>query len=165
MSAFPALPASAKATARGRVSRSAPAKYDPLVEFTTILVKTGPVLVRSKEADARPGPDVMTVYEPSTSLGPPTTPAWPPAMTAEGASKIAEAPFAAGSATNRTTPPSTGSTGLLAVTTTASGAAKAAPMAAACGVLSDDGRRREALAFEGADVNGADARLAALVVG
>ena len=56
-------------------------------------------------------------------------------MTAEGAKKIAVAPLAAGLATKLTTPPSTGSTGLLAVTVTASGLANAVPMFAVCGVL------------------------------
>ena len=56
-------------------------------------------------------------------------------MTAEGSRKIAVAPLAAGLATKVTTPPSTGSIGLLAVTVTASGLAKAVPMVEVCGVL------------------------------
>ena len=52
-----------------------------------------------------------------------------------GSRKIAVAPLADGSGRNVTTPPSTGSTGLLAVTVTASGLAKAVPIFAVCGVL------------------------------
>ena len=78
-------------------------------------------------------------------------------MTAEEAEKIAVAPSADGSATKVTTPPSTGSTGLLAVTVTASGLANAVPMFAVCGVLPATAVKCEALALEGADVDAADA--------
>ena len=52
----------------------------------------------------------------------------------------------------KSTPPSTGSTELLAVTVTASGLANARS-AAVCGAAGD-GRSGEALALEGADVDG-----------
>ena len=71
--------------------------------------------------------------------------------------------MAAGLATKVTTPPSTGSTGLLAVTRhrerVGEGRADGRRLRGAAG----DGRHREALALEGADVDAADARLAALV--
>ena len=54
-----------------------------------------------------------------------------------------------------TTPPSTGSTGLLAVTVTASGLANAVPTMRRLRRAAGDGRDREALALEGADVDGA----------
>ena len=72
-----------------------------------------------------------------------------------GRRRIAAAPLAAGRRRSVTTPPSTGSTGLLAVTVTASGLANAVPMSAVCGVLPATGVKREALALEGADVDGA----------
>ena len=71
----------------------------------------------------------------------------------------------AGLATKLTTPPLTGSTGLLAVTVTASGLANGVPMFAVCGVLPATTREGEALALEGADVDGADPAQAALVGG
>ncbi len=51
-----------------------------------------------------------------------------------GSRKNTPAPLAAGATSKRTTPPLTGSTGLLAVTLTAR-LANAAPMFAVCGVL------------------------------
>src|SRR5262245_4183221 len=63
------------------------------------------------------------------------TDAVPPGMTTDAAERVAEAPLAAGLATNLTTPPFTGSTGLLAFTVTASALANAAPTLALCGVL------------------------------
>ena len=77
-------------------------------------------------------------------------------MTTEEADRIAEAPSTAGPATKLTTPPSTGSTGLLAVTVTASGLANDVPMAVGLRRAAGDGREGEALALEGADVHGAD---------
>ena len=63
------------------------------------------------------------------------TAASPPAITTELADRNAAAPPVTGGATKVTTPPSTGSTGLLAVRITASGYTNAAPMADDCGVL------------------------------
>ena len=61
--------------------------------------------------------------------------AWPPAITAELAESVAEAPSLAGATVKLTTPPFTGSTGLLAVTITARELANAEPTLADCGVL------------------------------
>ncbi len=84
MFAFPELSPLANTTASGRLSRPAPANNLPLVVFTTSLVKTGPVLVSAKETGGRPGTDAVTVYDPSTLLGPPLT-------TADDANPITEA--------------------------------------------------------------------------
>ena len=72
-------------------------------------------------------PTLVTVYDPSALLGVAVTPAWPLAMTAAESAKVAVAPLAAALAMKVTTPPSTGSTGLLAVTVTASGLLKGSP--------------------------------------
>ena len=77
-------------------------------------------------------------------------------MTAEEADRIAVAPLTAGLATKLTTPPSTGSTGLLAVTVTASGLANGVPICRSLRGAAGDRREGEALALEGADVHGAD---------
>ena len=64
------------------------------------------------------------------------------------------------------TPPSTGSTGLLAATVTASGLANASADGGGLGGAAGDGGEREPLALEGADVGvGRVERLAALVGG
>ena len=124
------------------------------------------MLVRAKETGDEPEADAVTVYDPSTSLGAAVTAAWPPAMTAEVADKRSPRHHSPrDSATNVTTPPSTGSTGLLAVTATASGSAKAVPMAAVCGVLPATAVSVKPWLSKAPMSTAADARLAALVGG
>ncbi len=132
---FPELSASAKRMASGRLKRPAPGKRVALVVFTIREAKTGPVFVRAKVAGDVPLADATTWYDPSMLLGATVAAAWPPAMTAEEANTIAVAPLVARWATNVTTPPFTGSTGLLALTVTASGLAKSVPMFTVWGVL------------------------------
>ena len=64
-----------------------------------------------------------------------------------------------------TTPPSTGSTGLLAVTRHRERVGESRADGRRLRGAAGDGRHREALALEGADVNAADARLEAALVG
>ena len=89
------------------------------------------------------------------------TPAWPLAMVAEAAESVAEAP--ASGAVKEITPPSTGSTGLMAVTVTASGLANAVSDPGRLRGAAGGGREREALALEGADVDAARPRQTPLV--
>ena len=97
--------------------------------------------------------DAVTVYDPSTSLGSARELAWPLAMTTEEVDNSAEAPLAAGLAMKVTTPPSTGSTGLLAVTVTASGLVNGVAVVRRLRGAAGDGGDGEALALEGADVD------------
>ena len=91
-------------------------------------------LVRVKLTGAAPAAVAVTPYVPLVELAVAVTCAVPPApMIAEAAESPAEAP-AAGLTLNVTTPPATGSAGLLAETETASGWAKVVPGAALCGV-------------------------------
>ena len=87
-------------------------------------------------------------------------------MVAVPADRVAAAP-SAGLTVNVTTPPATGSAGLLAVTVTASGLAKAVAGRRGLRRAAGDRRQGESLALEGADVDRAahDPRLAALVGG
>ena len=100
--------------------------------FTTRLAKTGPTLVRLNETGRRSRNDLIAAVG---VVGRGDDGGRPPLMTAEEGDKNAVAPLAAGWATKLTTPPLTGSIGLLAVTVTASGLANAVPMVAVWGVL------------------------------
>ena len=64
-----------------------------------------------------------------------------------------------------TTPPLTGSIGLLAVTVTASGLANGVPMLEVCGGVAGNDREVEALALKGADVDAANPAQADALVG
>ena len=91
------------------------------------------------------------------------TEAPPLEMVAEAAESVTEVPDAG--AEKLTTPPSTGSTELFAVTVTLSGLANGVPTSVDWGVLPADRRQREALALEGADVYSADPVLTTLIGG
>ena len=98
-----------------------------------------------------------------TPLAVAVTPAFPPPMTAADVESMAAAPPDAGATAKVTTPPSTGSIGLLAVTVDGQRVGER---------LADDGRLARAagheggvepLALEGTDVDAAAPREAALV--
>src|SRR5262249_35926047 len=86
---------------------------------TTVTDAGADVLASAKLAAVVAPAVAVTVYAPSVLLAVAVTLAWPPAMTAVAAESAAEVPVAG--AAKLTTPPSTGSAGLVAVTETASG--------------------------------------------
>jgi hypothetical protein len=79
------------------------------------------MLERSKMVDPAPRADAVTWYGPGVALAVAFTAASPPEIVPVALESVAEAPSPFGFTTKLTTPPLTGSTGLLAVTMRASG--------------------------------------------
>src|SRR4051812_2690940 len=92
---IPAESRLAKAMASRKLKRPAPGTRASLVVFTTRLVRTEPVLVRANDAGEEPVAEAPTVSLPTALLGAAVMAARPPPMTAEGADRIAKAPWVA----------------------------------------------------------------------
>ena len=138
---FPEESRLAKATASRRLRRPAPGKSESLVVFTTRLRedRAGVGQIERGGGRTRGGRDDGVAADGVVGRG--GDGGLAAGDDGRGGREDRRGAVGRGLATKLTTPPSTGSTGLLAVTVTASGLANGVPMSDVCGVLPGTGVR------------------------